>query len=53
MRGPLAQPAAKVPVVAETYEDTAMDYSIYQARWLLGPVFGIAFAVIFLGAFAS
>lgn len=31
-------------------KEAAMDNSIYQARWLLAPVFGLGFAFITLGA---
>jgi hypothetical protein len=40
-------------LLRETDEDTPMDNSIYQARWLLASVFSVAFVVLCLGAFAS
>jgi hypothetical protein len=37
--------------VGEPEQEAAMDNSVYQARWLLAPVFTLGFAFITLGVF--
>lgn len=45
----VAEPGSAAAILLAETQEVTMDRSVYQARWLLAPVFGLCFGMVAFG----